>query len=157
MTLEELAARVAVLEDERAILRTLHAYGHAIDYGLADAWADCFAENGVFDVTYASGGERRTYTGRAELWNFAERHTNAPDVWHRHVVVDPLITLDGDRAEVASYFVFVLHSEGRPIIRSFGRYLDDMARQPDGAWRFTRRRAEVGSLRPGLPPNRSVP
>ena len=32
-TLESLAVRLQMLEDERAILQTLHQYGHAMDYG----------------------------------------------------------------------------------------------------------------------------
>jgi hypothetical protein len=36
---QELVRRLAALETERAILRTLYRYGHSIDYGLEqDAW-----------------------------------------------------------------------------------------------------------------------
>lgn len=34
--------RLRRLEDEKAILETLHAYGHHLDYGLEDAWIDCW-------------------------------------------------------------------------------------------------------------------
>ena len=47
---EELVRRLAALEAERAILRTLYRYGHSIDYGLEQEWVDCFTEDGVFDV-----------------------------------------------------------------------------------------------------------
>jgi hypothetical protein len=47
---QELVKRLAALEEERAILRTLYRYGHSIDYGLELEWVDCFTEDGVFDV-----------------------------------------------------------------------------------------------------------
>src|SRR5439155_10811096 len=34
----DLAAQLALLEDERAVLRTLHTYGQSIDYGEEEAW-----------------------------------------------------------------------------------------------------------------------
>ena len=33
MDVEQFRSRLRLLEDERAILGALHAYGHAIDYG----------------------------------------------------------------------------------------------------------------------------
>ena len=47
---QESVRRLAALEAERAILRTLYRYGHSIDYGLEQEWVDCFTEDGVFDV-----------------------------------------------------------------------------------------------------------
>ena len=41
---QELLRRLAALEAERAILRTLYRYGHSIDYGLEQEWVDCFIE-----------------------------------------------------------------------------------------------------------------
>ena len=78
--LEDLERRVALLEDERAILRRLFAYGHAIDYGDEEAWASCFAENGVFDIrTRLEGTPNMKVSGRAELRAFVGRHTRAPE------------------------------------------------------------------------------
>ena len=45
-TLEQ---RVQRLEDEQAILQTLYAYGHGLDYVLEDAWIDCWTPDAVLD------------------------------------------------------------------------------------------------------------
>src|SRR5262245_45108895 len=67
MTLEFLAERVQLLEDERAILQTLHQYGHAMDYGPDLDFVDCFTAEGVWDVQMrrSNGGFR--CRGHAEI------------------------------------------------------------------------------------------
>jgi len=148
----DLEQRLRALEDERAILRTLHRYGQAIDYGAEEAWVDCFAEDGVFDIRsrldhYGS----RVVRGRDELRRFVSRHTRAPELWHKHLVVEPLIELDGDEARCSSYFAVLVEHEQAPLVRVFGRYRDRLVRTGD-CWRFAERIAEVESMRPGLPP-----
>lgn len=141
-TIERLEERVAVLETERSILRLLHTYGHSIDYGAADAWLDCFTEDGVFEVRRAAppGG---IYRGREELRGFISAHTHAPDRWHKHLVVDPVIRSEGDAAEVDSYFVRLDRIDDLPTIRTFGRYRDSAVVGEDGRWRLARRIVEV--------------
>jgi hypothetical protein len=149
--LETLAARVRLLEDEQAVLRRLHAYGHALDYGDEAGWADCFTEDGVFEVRTGATVDRRI-AGRADLHAFAGRHTRAPDLWHKHVVLDPVIAIEGDRASSVSVQFQLLHHGDGPIVRSFGRYFDRLERGADGAWRIRERIAEMESRTEGLPP-----
>jgi len=150
---DDLEERLALLEAERAVLKTLHRYGHSIDYGDEDAWVDCFTEDGVFDVrARLSHQPNRLVSGREELRAFSERHTRAPELWHKHLLVEPLIEVDGDTATVVSYLAVVMEHEGEPLLRVFGRYRDRLVRCPDGRWRFRERIAEVESMRRGLPP-----
>jgi 3-phenylpropionate/cinnamic acid dioxygenase small subunit len=58
----DLEARIALLEDEQAILKNLYRYGHSIDYGDEEAWVDCFTEDGVFDVRATSSASSSTGT-----------------------------------------------------------------------------------------------
>ena len=151
--LEDLERRLALLEDERAILRRLYAYGHAIDYGDEEAWAACFAEDGVFDIrTRLEGTPNMRVTGRPALRSFVSRHTRAPELWHKHTIVEPLIELDGDTARSDCYFAVLMEHEDMPILRVFGRYRDRLIRDVDGEWRFLERIAEIESMRRGLPP-----
>ncbi|MCU1413578.1 MAG: hypothetical protein JWN80_918 [Microbacteriaceae bacterium] len=133
---------MALLEDERAILRLLHSYGHYLDYGLVDAWVDCFTEEGVFEVQRATppGG---LYRGRDELRSFVAAHSHAPDKWHKHVVVDPIIAARGNSAEVESYFMRLDRIDDLPQVRTFGRYRDSVRRTADGRWRLAHRVVEV--------------
>jgi SnoaL-like domain len=48
--LAALAARVQVLEDQQALAQLVASYGPAVDSGSADATADLWFEDGVFDV-----------------------------------------------------------------------------------------------------------
>jgi hypothetical protein len=149
----DLEARVALLEDERAVLKTLHRYAHSIDYGDEEAWVDCFAEDGVFDIrARLSHQPNRVVTGREELRAFIHGHTRAPELWHKHLLVEPLIEVDGDTATCSSYLAVVMEHDDEPILRVFGRYRDRLVRCPDGRWRFHERIAEVESMRRGLPP-----
>jgi hypothetical protein len=139
------------LLDEQAILRTLHAYGHAIDYGDEAAWVDGFTEDGVFHVKMPHGEAARRYAGRAELAAFVAQHSRAPEVLHKHLVLNAVIDVAGDEARCASYFNMLMEIGGMPETYCFGRYLDRLRRSPDGTWRFAERVAEVQSIRAGAP------
>lgn len=145
----DLQARLALLEHEREIVRTLHAYGHAIDYGDEDGWVDCFAEDGMFDVR---GRIQHFVRGREELRRFIVRHTRAPDAWHKHFMVEPLVVLEDGFATCSSYFTVLRDLDGVPVVGVFGRYLDRLVPEADGRWRFTERVAEVEVWRTDLPP-----
>jgi len=141
----DLRAQVALLMAERAVLDTLCRYGHSIDYGLEEDWLDCFAASGAFDVRYRGGAKwSRRYEGRSELATFIAGHSRAPDRWHKHLLFEPLVTVDGDRARAQSYFTRLdAGNDGAPFVRAFGRYLDELVRGSDGRWRFVERVAEV--------------
>jgi len=157
-----LTIKVRRLEEERAILQTLHRYAHSIDYGREAAWLDCFTEDGAFDLHIQRDGETTgramgvgtphakgtRIAGRAALEHFIGRHSRAPTTWHKHFMVEPLITLspEGEHAKVESYFVKLDEKAGDRVMSAFGRYIDDMVRSPDGRWRFRERIAEIESL-----------
>jgi ketosteroid isomerase-like protein len=144
--------RLERLEAEGAILRTLYAYGHAIDYGDEEAWVDCFTEDGVFDVrTPRPERFNSRLEGRDELRRFVASHSRAPERWHKHLVIEPVVQVDGETATCESYFGVLVDHEGMPFLSTFGRYLDRLARGADGRWRFRERLAEVESLRNDLP------
>jgi 3-phenylpropionate/cinnamic acid dioxygenase small subunit len=141
--LETLARRLARLEDERAVLDTLYRYGHTIDHGPDEEWLDCFTDDGVWDARAGEGLEseigRITARGRAELTSFIAAHTHAPERWHKHLLVEPRVTLDGDEAAVTSYWVRIDRYDEGIYMRGFGRYIDALVRGDDGRWRFRER------------------
>ena len=144
----EVAADVALLMAERAVLATLYRYGHSIDYGLEQDWLDCFAPAGAFDVRYRVGVKpSRRFEGRDALAGFLAAHSRAPDRWHKHLLFEPVITVDGDRATARSYFARLdADANGAPFVRAFGRYLDELVKGSDGRWRFAERVAEVEAV-----------
>lgn len=146
--IDDIAARLRRLEDERAIVHTLYRYGHALDYGREDDWADCFTDDGVFEVLLRDGETFSRVAGRDELLGFARAHTRAPVAYHKHFVADPMIELDGEAARADSYFARVDGQEAgqNACIVAMGRYRDRLVRCPDGVWRLRHRLAELQNL-----------
>lgn len=94
-----LTERLRLLEDERAIQRTLDAYGYAIDYGLEDEYRDCWLEDAVLEWPTRSTPMR----GLGEILAAFRAHTHAPDTYHKHLLLHPRIRIEGDTATVESY------------------------------------------------------
>jgi hypothetical protein len=141
--------RLAVLETEREIMRTMQAYGHSLDYGDEDEWIDCWLEGAVLhwpNPPYT----KAPFRGHDELLGAFRGHTHAPVIFHKHVIWEPRIEIDGDSARVETYYARLDDCEDDPYIRSYGRYLDVLKSCPDGRWRFEERRAhpEAASPRP---------
>jgi ketosteroid isomerase-like protein len=139
MSIEE---RVRFLEDERAILQTLYMYGHGLDYGLEDEYRDIWLEDAVL-----AWPERPPFEGRDAIMAAFNKHTHAPDVFHKHFMVEPRIAIEGDRATVDCYFARLDNYPDGPEVKSFGRYRDVLVRCDDGRWRFKERRNERESGR----------
>ena len=144
-------SRLQLLEDERDVLKTLYAYGSAIDYGLEADFADCWTEDAV--LLWGKTPHRqlpqfpvRRLEGRDAIVEAFRAHTHAPDLFHKHLLYQPTIRIDGDRAFVRSGFGRLDESPEGPVIRSFGRYVDELVRCADGRWRFESREAEVESV-----------
>jgi hypothetical protein len=150
---DDVLARLQALEDEAAIVRRLHRYGHAIDGGDEAAWIDCFTADGVFEGYGRREGGDPLYRleGRAALAEFVNGHTRRPFAYHVHGLLEPVVELDGDRARCVSYFVVLQHHESEPRVRVLGRYHDELVRDSDGEWRFARRTARIDSALRGLP------
>ena len=129
--------RLKALEDRRDVLRTLHAYGHCLDYGDERGFMDCWTE----DASLGWSMFPEPLRGHARIREGFHRHTHAPDFWHKHLLAEPLIAVEGDLARVTSMFFRLdpYEDAGGPEIYAFGRYLDTLVRCPDGRWRFSER------------------
>jgi ketosteroid isomerase-like protein len=136
-TLAALESRVRLLEDERAILHTLYTYGHGIDYGLEDEYADCWVPEAVLYWP-----ARDPLVGREAIMHAFRQHTHAPDKYHKHFIAEARIVIDGDRATSDCYFTRADDYDVGPQMRSFGRYRDILLRGEDDRWRFLERRCE---------------
>ena len=145
----ELKARVQALEDRNAILDTLRQYGHALDYGDFDRLTDCFTADTVRETKRLDGSVNR-WEGVDGTIDFATRHSHAPELYHKHLVLNSLIELHGDTADVVSYmFRFDPRKDEPSFVWGMGRYLDTMRRDPDGRWRIFRRVSEIEDQWPG--------
>ncbi|HEX4466626.1 MAG TPA: nuclear transport factor 2 family protein [Solirubrobacteraceae bacterium] len=153
--LDDIRARLKLLEAERGILRTLHAYGHATDRADAEAFADCFTDDGVCCVQDPAGGPvERTVEGRAALLDLMNGFARPPASRHRHLLIEPVIDIADDlsSATATSYFAVLRERDARPVVWAFGRYLDELVCGDDDRWRLRHRTAALdavdGSQRP---------
>ncbi len=150
--LAELEARVAALEDERGVIANMYRYAHSIDYGLEAEWVDCFTEDGAFDMRrrpHFGAGEGQRHEGHEALAAFIATHTRAPETWHKHLMAQPRIAVEGGSAKVESFFLRLDEdAAGEPYVLVFGRYRDTVRRCADGLWRFAERIVEIEAIKP---------
>jgi SnoaL-like domain len=161
--LADLAQRLERLEAEREITRTIYQFGHSIDEGREAEWLDCFLPDGELDVIYGDRPPNRValgtrhargvlHSGTKQLAAWIAGHTRPPVRYHKHVYVEPLITLDGDTATSVTYMTRLDLLESGPEVYAFGRYHDRWQRCDDGRWRLRRREIEIQGQREGSPP-----
>jgi ketosteroid isomerase-like protein len=146
--IDALESRVKRLEDEREILRTFHRFNRAIDYsGDVPAFARAFTEDAVIEVTDTSGmvvSERR---GLVEI----QAHQAKTDAGRthpaKHVMFAPLIEVDGDVAQMESYFVAFEDAGDGPYINVYGISTTSFVRTGK-EWRMTLRRGRTEAVAP---------
>jgi hypothetical protein len=109
---------------------------------------DCFTQDGAFQMVEVHGADKTVrvrHDGREKLAGFIPGHTSAPLMYHKHLTTVPIIAIDGDTADVRSYFCRIDAGESGPYVWSFGQYLDRLQRCADGRWRVAERVLEVES------------
>ena len=136
-----LEARVQRLEDRDAIGTLFMRYRHCLDEKDFSGYAALFASDGEF---VAAGGSA---SGREEIEQLVDGMRGSlltavagDDL---HIVVNPDIEIDGDRASARSTWIYVVRDdEGGPSLCKVGHYEDELVRE-DGEWRFARRFAPM--------------
>jgi hypothetical protein len=83
------------LSERLAIEDVFSRYAHAGDEYDAEAWLNCFAEDGIFEVE--SDGSRTQSIGQQALHDFIHAHIRLlPGT--RHSMTNHLVDIDGNRA-----------------------------------------------------------
>jgi 3-phenylpropionate/cinnamic acid dioxygenase small subunit len=114
------------------------AYGYHLDRGRWAEYAALFARDGKLRLgpVRADGREAIEIAAREEL-GF---HPTGDSFDIVHLVANPRIELDGDRATGEVTWTVVSRTQGgEAAVTSLGRHLDDYVRE-DGRWRIQRRR-----------------
>jgi uncharacterized protein (TIGR02246 family) len=147
-----LEQRVQRMEDESAIRKVLIEYGAFRDAKDYHAYAGLFAAQGVWQGGFG------TFTGPAAIEKMLVDNLGAPEPGfvnkaNFHLLSNPIIEIDGDRAHVTSKYLFWTKSaDNRPTPLLAGRYVDDFVRE-NGQWKIARR-ATWGAI-PFRDPNES--
>lgn len=116
---------------ELAVRRTLAEYSQTCDDGRFDEFGECFTADAVVVVL---GREVR---GRTAIREWIA-NAMPPERRGKHVCVDPIITVEEDRATASSDFMFVARDAGGWRITTAGRYLDELHLDGD-RWLLSRR------------------
>ncbi|WP_158167819.1 nuclear transport factor 2 family protein [Mycolicibacterium smegmatis] len=130
MNLERLAHTLQITE-------LLYRYAELVDAGDFDGVGQLLGRGAFMGVT---GAEAIAALFAATTRRFPE-HGNRPRT--RHLVLNPIIDIDGERARARSTFVVIQNTETvslQPIVA--GRYADTFALDDTG-WYFTERRVDV--------------
>ena len=126
--------------DRLAIRERLESYNDAVFRHDADDWAECWAEDAVWEV-----GPHRA-EGRAairDLWVTLMAGYAAAGMYVAHGSV----AIDGDAADSRAFMLELLkQTDGTERLVS-GRYDDRLRRDADGEWRFVTRSYSVLQVR----------
>jgi 3-phenylpropionate/cinnamic acid dioxygenase small subunit len=132
-----LEARLRRLEDIEEIRLLLLEYARCLDAADYAGYAELFTEDGELDARLGRA------TGRDAIRALLDERLGAasgpPRTPAFHLVGNPVIQVDGDRATSSVLWAYITHDErGYPLILQLGHYRDELARE-DGVWRFRRR------------------
>jgi len=135
---DELEARLRALEAREEIRNLLQEYRRTLDLRDLRAFSALFAANGSWA---GASGEATGPDGIHEMLTEALPQENppwpGPTLWH--LVTDPTIVVDGDRATAQSLWMHVRRGDGdTPLLPTLGSYDDELVVE-GGSWRFLRR------------------
>lgn len=128
------------MSDRSAILDLIHRYAELIDGG------DFDGVGRLLDRARFGGPRTATISGAdniAALFAMTTRRFEGGTPRTRHLVLNPIVDIDGDTAAARSTFCVVQATDRVPLQPVVvGRYYDAFARDEHG-WHFTERIADV--------------
>lgn len=135
-----LEARLQRLEDERAIWQVFMDYRRALDTRDWEAWSQLFAEDGEWmgNIGRAKGPAAiKALLENVPAGEFFDPGKGADF----HLIANPEIEVEGDRAFSTSTWCFVVRqAPEEPHLAMIGHYVDTLVRDGD-RWKFLRREA----------------
>jgi ketosteroid isomerase-like protein len=133
---DSIEQRLRRLEDQDAIWRLFMTYKDHLDQRDFKAYASLFTDDAVWM------GNLGKSVGPAQIEEMLvktlEVFVSDQERAH-HLVLNPVIEVDGDTAKAKSNWAFVTRSDtDAPVLQMLGMYYDELRRTADG-WKFSRR------------------
>ncbi|OBK48188.1 nuclear transport factor 2 family protein [Mycobacterium sp. 1081908.1] len=136
--IDDLAARLRQLEDERDISRLIASYGPAVDAGDADAAAGLWATNGTYDVE----GWHMDSQNDVHAMVSSASHQNLVTNGCCHFIGPSVVTVTKDSAvAVAESLVLIREGESYRVWRSTANHFE--LQRVEGRWRIIKRTSRV--------------
>lgn len=136
MGIEELEEAVRELLDIEEIKRVHAKYAYHVDSQEWDQVVELFTEDAVADW----GGSRGRFEGKEEIARFFKENVSRSATMLRHMMIQPLIEVEGDRAKARLYLFSVgtyKLPQGDTAMWTQGEYRNELVRQ-GGRWRISR-------------------
>ena len=135
---DDTLARLRRLEDLEEIRQLFVDYGHHLDAGDVEAYADLFADDG--EILLGPIGRAKGRQAIVELMTKVRARAKTPSF---HLIANPIVHLDGDVAtSEVCWTVIRPNADGKLEVAMFGRHHDELVRER-GHWRFRRRRGQI--------------
>lgn len=134
MSLEELEARIRVLEDIEEVKKLMASYCYLIDARQWDDVVALFADNARADY-----GMLGTYEGKEGVATFFKSVIPAFGSWFIHQVFMPVVTVEGEKAKGTWYLFSAITApspEGDRAVWIQARYDNEFVKV-GGKWKFS--------------------
>jgi ketosteroid isomerase-like protein len=135
VTLEELEKEIRALEAREEIKQLHRDYAFWLTNKQYDEIMTCFAENAIAKIRTPE-----VHKGKLEIEKrFREDIAKRPTPKGGHMLIQPVITVDGDTARgywTMLHFFYDTDTPGSPIRWKQGRYDCEYIRE-DGKWKFS--------------------
>ncbi|MER7015268.1 nuclear transport factor 2 family protein [Saccharopolyspora sp. NPDC000359] len=131
-------ARLRQLEDQQEIAQLIASYGPLVDSGSAEAVADLWEPDGVYDV------DGRCMNGREEIAAMVtgKHHQGWIEGGCAHFLGPAHVAVDGDDAVAVGHSLMVVRRDERFVVHRATAHRWVLRRSP-GGWRVTRRTSRV--------------
>ena len=127
-----------------AIENVLNRYSIAYDDNDMAEMADTFTEDAVLSMRIAGGDLIGPFEGKQAVMKLMTDSLASQTDQRRHVTTNVAIRKETeDAATVTSYLTLISVQDGKAALLSTAKYEDELAREGDGAWRFTKRHIEL--------------
>ena len=134
MSIEEIEARITVLEDIEEIKNLMSTYEYLIDTHQSDDLVALFADNAKAEWNILG-----SYEGKEAIANVLKNIVSGTLIWSAHMLLNPLVTVQGDKAK-GTFYLFgpstIPGPEGESAIWVQGRYDNEFVKE-GGKWKFS--------------------
>jgi uncharacterized protein (TIGR02246 family) len=127
-----------------AIENVLNRYSIAYDDNDMAEMADTFTDDAVLTMRIADGDLIGPFEGKEAVMKLMTDSLASQNDQRRHVTTNMVVRKEtDDSAVVSSYLTLIQVKDGAAKVLSTARYDDELRREGDGAWRFTKRHIQL--------------
>ena len=126
------------------IENVLNRYSIAYDQNDMTEMADTFADSAVLTMRIGGGDLIGPFEGKEAVMKLMTDSLASQTDQSRHVTTNMALRKEtADAATVDSYLTLISVEGGKATLLSTALYQDELVKEADGAWRFTKRHIEL--------------